>query len=688
MGLGVAVRLAEWPAWRASGLYVDGLPLLPSIDAYGWLAGAQCVGRLAGQPLSLLLGGLVWLTGLPVDSIALWLPALLAPLAAWPLMLLCRDLGLPEAGLGAGVLSVLTPAYLYRTRLGFCDTDMLVLPLVCLAVWVLAAWVRLPPAGQDAGDGRGAGRTGPGLRAGAALALLVWLYPSGQPLAVGMALTAVLARGWRRRLALTAEEGVDLLLVVLPAFLGPAGLGLGLLAMGLTRLPVRCPANLRRFVAVGLGLALLAGLVWALPAFSTRLGRQLAFFAHLSPMAPDGSLSPANSVLEASIPAWQETLRQLAFHWGLALAAGLGYGLALWVLPGLWPSFPVVLLAFFSLRLGIRFAMYGSLVAALGLAVPLALAGRRFSLGPGWRWCLQGGLVLLVLPLVLAESRTLRPVPVLSAPHAAALRELGRIAPADAQVWTWWDFGYATEHFAHVRTFSDAGNNAGDTLYLQSVALAATDPAVAAGAIRLAATLQRDAPPVPRPLFVCPGSVLANGPLPLLRTTVPGLVAGLPGSLAGVVGQEASDRPAQYVVVPWALLRLGRWPVAFAGWTPDGGTPAPGMWPLSAPMARRINIDLGWVELEGKRLPLVELDVFTSSGKVLHRQWPRGRGLAAALNLANAELVLFDRATRQSMLARLLLDAPESLPDEFELVVDRTPWVRIYKVRQAAPASR
>lgn len=663
LGLGVGLRLLEWPAWASLAAQTGGPPILPSFDAYGWLAGAGCVGRLAGQPLSLTLHGLAAALPFSLESIAFCLPVILSSLAAWPLITLLYGLGIPEAAASAALCVVLTPAYVYRTRLGYCDTDLLLVPLAWAAVCTLALWHPGPAAVAASGQPLRFRLDWSWLLPAAFLALLHWIHPGFRLVLAAMGLLFLLSV-WP--VARTSHrDQTSATAIVLAALAGAWGLLAGL---ALCFLATVLPASGRRVLPV----VLLVALAWMLPDMAERAQQSVLFF--LKPQAAFPSLSRtsiqsvATSVLEAQSPPLQETLRQGAFSWGIGLAAALGYIGALVRFPRLLPSLPLAALAALAPMLGIRFAMYGGVITGLGLPLALAMVRRRMGWKAGPRWLLQSLLAALIIVLAWRDAQTFFPVPIISPPHAAALARLGTLAAPDAQVWTWWDYGYAAQFLAQRRSFADPGNNTGMVLHLLSQALAADTPETAATTMTEGA-LRQPPPPLPSlaSRLTCPDGVRNNAPFP-------------DGPLARPSPRPGVALPEQYLVVSWEGLRIARWPLYFATPLSAGELPPPA-WPVLAISPKRLNLDAGWVELTEGLFALSQLDVFQPTGRHTHRSWPRGKGLAAVLNLGNGELLLFDAASRQTMQARLLIDQDSGLSEHFELVVDHAPWVRIYRLR-------
>lgn len=673
LGLGTGLRLLECPAWSQAIAKSGGWIILPSFDAYGWLAAARCVGQLAGQPLALALQMLTAILPFPIEFIAFILPVLVSPLAAWPMITLLRGLEAPEAGLGAAFCVILTPAYVYRTRLGYCDTDMFLVPLACAALCGLALWRPRTDVSIQGEAKRPHRMDWSWLFPAAALAGLHWLHSGFRPVAAAMGVLFFLSAWPVAKSSHTALASC--VAIVLTALGGLWGSAAGLTLCWLTTVWLK-----RRKRSTGwqfwffLTLSLVT-LAWSLPDIIDHARQSARFFlrpgAFSFGIPQNAAQDVAISVLEAQTLDWQETIRQGAFHTSIGLVAVIAYVMVLVLRPRLLPSLPLAALAALAPMIGIRFALYGGIITGLGLPLGLSLVCKRIGNNAFFGWVLQGLLVVFVLGLAWRDVETFFPVPIITPSHAAALVQLDSLAAPDAQIWTWWDYGYAAQFLAGRRSFADPGNNAGAVLRLISRTLAGTTPEEAAAAMTEGAGGQ---PPPPTPSlacrFACPDGVRNNAPFP-------------DGDLSRHSPVPGATLPEQYLVVSWEGLRNGRWPLWFASSRPQAAQ-TPQAWPVLAVSPKRINIDEGWVELQEGVFALSQLDIFQATGGHVQRAWPREKGLAAVLNLGNAELLLFDEASRHSVMARFLIDSSMAFADRFELVIDHAPWVRIYRLRPAS----
>ncbi len=148
-GLTTAARLLELPYWDNPAYRLGDEYLLATHDAYHWIAGAEGFEFGVGHPMSELARLLAETLGTTPALVGFWLPPLMGGILAVGVFLWGWGLGYPYAGLCAGVLSSLAPAFCARTLLGFYDTDLVVLLFSVLlglipALW-LTPWLTSPP---------------------------------------------------------------------------------------------------------------------------------------------------------------------------------------------------------------------------------------------------------------------------------------------------------------------------------------------------------------------------------------------------------------------------------------------------------------------------------------------------------------------------------------------------------------
>jgi len=692
----LAVRLGDLSRWDHPQLRVGDEYIMATHDAYAWLAGAHGVGTGAGSPLARLARAYADLTGRPAGEFAFFAPAVAASLVAVAVALWAWTLGGVEAGPAAGFLAALAPGFYFRTRLGFYDTDMVTLFLPLAQTWMVAHW--LAPHLRSPGDLFAPRRDGDEPRP----ASLAWPLAAGLFLRLGGAdwhtqlpdfslLAAVLAAGLVLVLGRPRSRSRllwGLAILVLAGFHGNAGLaaalGLALLSGAASRLTDRARSSLWPGLAALALVLVLAGLgrgvadrVAGKFAVYSKARVELAGSANRS--AEPGADQPVRSVagpppvypgitqsvMEAqNIPLDQALSQVLPWPW-LTLAGLAGFGFVAAARPVALFLLPLGLLALLSPRLGVRLTMFGGPAAALGLFLPLVWGVRRlWSARPGRLpaalLAASGLAAVLAMPL-LQDYAQEPPTPIMGRAHALALEALGEFSPPDSRVWTWWDWGYATQYYARRMSFADGARHGGELLFPQALVLTTSNPLLASQVIAYSAR-QGYAPW--REWSRSSGAEVMD--------------------FLDRLGRERlifAPREKQYLVTPWEALRLLYWISYYGTWDLGAGQGRHG-YCRELGERFRVNDRQGLFQAPGEEpVPLATLDRLGPSGPERHEFGRAGAHLV--LNEVTREALLLDDLAYQSLLVQLLVSGAgdQRFADTFRLVYEGFPLVRIYEVR-------
>lgn len=676
--LSVVVRLTEYPGWDHPTFRVDGERLLATNDAYFWVAGAEGANPVAeSHPMSVLLGVLARIFGGPVANLAFWLSIALAALVAIPTALWCYSFGAPRAALLAAGVVTLAPAYYQRTRLGYYDTDWATLFFPLLFGWLLSVWLepRLQGRGESAprpaGDDRD--RLVPFLLILAAWVAVPFHSAVGLLLVAELGLAALLVV--LQGLPGTRSPSLSVLVAsALPIVAGALGAGIGLLIVGsqatFSRIrshPLLVPASAA--ILITLLIASTGGpfreyLVQALPAYTAGLvGGQ-------PPAAPDWILvfpEVAASVRETQTVNLISTLEGSSFHPLLGALGVIGILYLSWKRPVTIFLVPMLLLGLASARIGIRFAMFAAPVLLIGSLVPPERLLLQSRWNPSWgRAALIGAAVVAVAILlprmgpftVRGEIET-----VVGRRHAEALMDLGRTADPGGTIWTWWDYGYAAQHFSGLETFADGRRNTGEYL-------------VTLGAVLGSDSLDRSS----RWMDFAARHRLK--PWEEWRTWSEGeWNSWLAGN--GTSGSLAGPRPGrQYLVVAWEAVRALPWIQYFGSWdfAADEGQRS-----ATSKIARPLQLDLqdGVFRFDDNQvLPVVSVDLLGDPGGE-HLEYPDRAGAPhLLLNRLTGEVYLLDETAYRSTLTQLLILPADELGEQaaFRLLIDDQPFVRVFEL--------
>lgn len=153
----------------------------------------------------------------------------------------------------------------------------------------------------------------------------------------------------------------------------------------------------------------------------------------------------------------------------------------------------------------------------------------------------------LAWPLIMTIPYQSSNGPIISKEQAAALDFIKSHTPKSSIVWNWWDWGYATHHFARRSTIADGARHGGPSLYLPAAVYTTTDPRFARQIIKYTALKNNN-----------PGNVFE----------------GLTASGAQDLMVELSDKSKplitapgkQYLVVSYDIVTIGAWISTYGSW--------------------------------------------------------------------------------------------------------------------------
>jgi len=676
----ISIRLAELPFWNDPAYYIQDERLMATHDAYAWLAGAKNIGGYAGHAFSRLLAFLHNATGLELSEVGFWSPAMLVPLLAVPACLLAWVLGRPEGGLVFGILTTSGLGFLVRTRLGFCDTDLIALILPLAVSCALVAWLarmrqavkrQAAPAAPDAFFAVGIGLLG---------WISVYTYPGNISLMfstciLSAALVLLFVPVERREGAATG-----VLLVFAMTFAGLVGTILAgiWLAWRMRGSAMNTSVRMLGWVFVVAAVLVLADthekVLWIV--------QRLFFYAKTtSPLmanATEAIRLPeiAQSVREAQALDWSLLGPRMGGNWFVFVLGLLGFGFVAWRRPMLLLFLPYLALGVASVKLGNRFSMYGTVAIGIGLGFGASELLTMLAQTQGRRWIAQLALACVVLWPSAEFMSEVRPVPVLPRVYAEVFMELRDAVEPNAFIWQWWDYGYAAQYYAERATMGDGGRHTGPWLYPLARVHCADSPAYARSMIQyFGHVVQREgwkssSDPVISLLAGNPVTDLMQMSAPQARDFVNNLRAD---------DQTWPDAPPQYLVVSWENLRLSGWISYYGNWDIVTGTSSPG----KIQQVRgevRIDSSSGSLAVNGQPMPIDSLDVVEENG-TRHFEWQNGSGSHVLINQAARQVFLMDQKMYRSMMVQMLIAPPENFAEDFTLVIDRYPWVRAYKVK-------
>lgn len=676
--LSSGARLLEWPGWASA---VGSTLVLPTADAYAWLAGQDGIGRLAGWPMSLMIGSLASASGYEPEWIAFWLPAGLAALPGFVIAGVCWQRGYPFAGLVGGVFATMSLGYLGRTRLGFADTDLyaLFLPTALAALW---AWIIDRSAGfRGAAVGGELAPTVPVLLLAGIAGLAQWLYPSGFPILLAISITSVVVG-----LGVAGFAMSGTLLALLAGFLLASGLGswgvvggfglaLVLARRGAVGLQVGVPSIAIATVLMAVFDASFLQQTWSRISAYTGLGGAPALISDWVLPRVDASIQ------ETAAVGWAEYLQRVGTHWAFFLLGVVGFVRTVIRWPSLLTFLPLLILGLLSIELGHRFAMYAAPALGLGLGLGLAVFLEDIRLHRPFHVVAQAALAGAVVAVVGWQVRDLQPEPAVPARWADALKDLRLLELEQPRIWAWWDEGYPAQFYSRLPTLADGGNASRLRTFALGRVYGAREPARAASFLRNAsaqrmATIrasndwrQASYDSVPLAHYTGLDAEEAQRKLTSAQELEPDSAALLPDEL---------------VVASWQTLRKAQWADLHGRWRLTDGEQGYGE---IAALRPPVNLDeaSGMLQTSDGPVPLRSIHIL-ESGHRYHNQWNRSDGAHAIINNDAGEGVLMDDELFSTLAVQFLIADPAVLDRHFELLVDAAPSARIFRVR-SVPAT-
>ena len=676
----ISIRMAEYLLWLDPALFVGGEHLMATHDAYTWLAGAKDIGNYANHHFAQLLALLHSLTGLDLAALGFWSPIILVPLLAVPVALFARSLGLAEGALVFGILTTSGLGYLVRTRLGFCDTDLISLIFPLSVTCLVAAGLATGRQGRDGGGFLSRQELLGAVAAGLLGKIAVASYPSNATLlfvtcAMALVLGVFLVPKARRE---AMASGV--LLVFALTFAGWDGAFVaGLWIAWTMRRPAAFPAvaNWLFFAAAAGGVLYLGNaqdVLWL-------MAQKLFFYAKTS--APDLSNATAavklpeiaQSVREAQSLDWALLGPRLGGNWVVFILGMAGFGFVCWRRPALLMFLPFLALGFASVKLGNRFSMYGTVGIGMGLGLGLSELMLLLKQSQGRRWIAQLSMACVALWPSADFMQEVGPVPVLPQTYAQAFLDLRETTEPDALLWQWWDYGYAGQYYAERATFGDGSRQSGPWLYPLARVHCATSPREAAQLMRYFGQVMLESGSVNN--TDARTALFKGNPVAEIQKMDAESARQFVSDLAQ--GVTVPSTVPNYFVVSWENLRLAGWIGFYGNWDIITGTSSSGkMQQVRGEV--RIDSSSGSLMVNGQPTPVDSLDVVEEKG-ARHFEWQNGSGSHVLINQAARQVFLMDQKMYRSMMVQMLIAPPGNFAEDFTLVIDRYPWVRAYKVK-------
>lgn len=675
----MGVRLFDYPLWLQDALRIGDEFIMGTHDAYFWLAGAKSVGSATNQLMAILAEVISRMGNVSVGLVGFWAPAVMASLVALACFLWGRLLAGTDAGIFAGLMGSIAPGYFFRTRLGYFATDIVTLAFPLLLSYGMAAWLKprirpLPFWPKDETAPEDDQPLWIPLALGLVAAFFqLWHHDIQNYNAIvfclATALVLLLGRPGSKPYLL-----FGLLLFSLCAFAGWYGRGAAILLFAVRNVHPKIKDfyykhSLINFIL--LAAIALAGDVFLGPLRSVWhkahvYSKPLADPAHQDMLTFPGI---TQSVVEAQNIPFHEIFQALAPYDWVAFLGLLGMLAVVLVQPTAIFILPLAAMSVLASKFGSRVTMFGGPAVALGMGVLISWGLGKFlpkhPSKPYAALITQALAALLLCSSWLMLYTQVGPTPVLTKNHAQALTQLAEISPPNSQVWTWWDWGYATDYYARRKSFADGGKHSGPRVFPVGLALSTPSPLHSSQMIK----------------FITSVSNQGSDGSETYQSRPASEVNSFFGSL-GVNKREFPRLPNQYMVVTWENLRLIYWISFYGTWdfvTKNGSHFQ------CLEINKTINIDnaQGRVMLPGEApISVSSIEVIGPQG-VQRKNYPNNVGPHLVFNQMRGEGYLLDDNAYNSMMVQLLLCEVNDprFTEYFHLVWEGYPEVRIYQVK-------
>lgn len=681
------VRYGDARKWNHESLVMD-IPtshgtveqeyIMGTHDAYFWLAGAERVGSATDSAMAIFLDVTARISKIPDGILAFWAPAYACALLAVVGFFWGRLVAGNGAGIFTGMLCSISPGFYFRTRLGYYDTDIATLLFPLAVGFGLAYWlqpvIRTPwlKSFETESDDRPASDLVP-LVLGVFASFGGWWHNDIAKfnlicIFIALALIVLLVRREAK-----GDSSFGLLLFAVPVLGGWIGL-LGAPALyGVARYKPQMRAAALQYwwaplVLVLLTLGVSGNLVYPFQYAITKIS------VYMKPVQDSGSTgtlsypSITQSVVEAQNVPLSEVLDRFTPWVWLSVAGLVLFSILLFIKPVVVFIAPLVALSLLSVKMGARMTMFGGPGVALGIAVGAhwllkwALPEGRWKKMTGW--AAQTALGVIIVAPWLSMYPSVPPTPVLTKHHAMALVNLSEISPPSSGVWTWWDWGYATDYYAKRKSFADGGKHSGPRVFPVGLALSSPSPLQSAQVIKFISAISKEG---------------SDGSEEMSKRP-PAEVQAFVDSMA-TTDYAFPRKSKQYLVVTWENFRLLYWISFYGNWNflTKSSTHH-----QCLEITQQFNVDgkTGVLEMPGQA-PTRLASIYIVSKQGIQRQsFPNNIGPHLIFNEVNNSGFLMDDAAYNSMAVQLLISdhADPRFKEHFNLAWEGFPEVRIYEV--------
>ena len=675
VALGLWVRLEDLVAWNKDPgrAFYAGEPLLTALDGLFYLTLARDLVEGSYHPLdekrsvpdypprpnpppliSVLTAVVARLFPVSINWAAVLLPAILGVLLVLPLYGLGKYFGGPVAGIVAALMGLLPPYYVYRSGLGWLDTDALNVTFAAAAAYFFLKF-----------------GTTPGRR-------------RYYHFAAGMVTYGLFLWWWDQTPHVVTAMCLAPLAVALVFFYRPQGR--------------------ERWVFWGaFGTGLLILMLWKGTALISQfVGILQSQFSYITKESAGAFPNIGVSISEQVRPSFSDMVTISSGHILTFLSAVCGF---VWLVWRHWKASlflgVLVCLSAFAFLYARRFAIF---------CVPLVALGIGFLISELWQlrnrfkpltYAIPFFVILLLWPM-LAINHAQIYWPKEQTPIVTGLALTEQKTPPEAVIWAWWDHGYTIPYWARRTSVNDGSVHSGERTALNGMPLATDDERLAAnfmqfyvvrgisGMHEFYAVMGNDQAKG----FAFIKKILAAGPAEARIMLEQAPLPATPDRLTPEAWLEfffpANPRPV-YLFLDDLLTRTSYWWFWFGTWDigKQDGIHAdykliPNLFEENGVLkARGTNVDIdsrtGRVNFGNQVIPVEELSLWDGE-KHQTRRFNNKSGIVLEVSTRTHLGVLMHREMAASVFNKLYLRQAFS-PQYFRPVILNSPWHQLWEVK-------
>ncbi|MDM5272398.1 peptide-binding protein [Sulfurovum sp. zt1-1] len=432
-------------------------PRIPDIYSYGMV---------------FLTTWLVKLTPFSLETITLYLPAVISGLVVIPIILIARLYGEALWGFFAALLGSIALSYYNRTMIGYYDTDMFsaMAPMFIL-YFLMKSTIDF--------NLRSA------LYAAIAISIYPFLYDQGASIIYAMGIIYALYLIWYHR-----EEKltyISLLLVFLAMI--PFGLPkpyeyIAHIVLVVVVYGVLSKISVSQKYLIGASVAAFIALLFFGNVFGIILGKMMSYMATGTKAEGLHFYGVHQTVREAGKIPFDIFADRISGSVPGLIAAMLGYILLAVRHRAFFLALPLMGIGIFALWGGLRFTVYAVPVAAMGAIYFFYMLGSYFKDKKAQYALVLAATAALLYPNIKHIIGYKVPT-VMTKDEVQDLKTLKTIAKPEDYTLTWWDYGYPIWYYSETSTLIDGGKHQNDNFIISKI-LQTTSPELAANLSRLA----------------------------------------------------------------------------------------------------------------------------------------------------------------------------------------------------------